>query len=73
MSRSATAVADATVIVITAAAIDASRCRESHDNATETNDYHSNEETTAESMSTHSNWYQLYHYANYKWDTAVNK
>ena len=40
---------------------------DSHDNATETDDYDSNEETTAKSMPTHSNEYQLslYHYANY--------
>ena len=60
--------ADATVIVATVDVADASRCHDSHDNATETNkernenkkdDYDSNAETTAKSMSTHSNEYQL--------------
>ena len=36
---------------LTTDAVDAS-CHDSHDNATETNIYDSNEETTAESMST---------------------
>ena len=58
MSRPATAVADATVIVVIAAAVDASRCHDSHDNATETNYYDSHEETTVESMSTYSDEYQ---------------
>ena len=62
-----TELADATVTVAIADAVDASRCHDSQDNATEKNDYDSNEETTAKSMSTHSNEYQLslYHYANY--------
>ena len=58
VSRPATAAADATVIVVIAAAVDASRCHNSHNNATETNDYDSNEETTMESMSTYSDEYQ---------------
>ena len=58
MSRPATDVTDATVIVVIAGAVDASRCHDSHDNATETNDYGSNEETTAESISTYSDEYQ---------------
>ena len=56
MSRPA--VADATVIVVIAAAVDASRYHDSHDNATETNYYDSNEETTVESISTYSDEYQ---------------
>ena len=70
MSGPATAVADATVIVVIAAAVDASRSHDSHDNATVTNYYDSNEETSMESMSTYSDEYQLYHYANYKCDAA---
>ena len=57
MSRPATAVVDATVIVVIAAAVDASRYHDSHDNATETNYYDSNEETTMESMSTYPDEY----------------
>ena len=49
-----TELANATVTVATADAVDASRCHDSHNNATETSDYDSNEETTAKSMSTHS-------------------
>ena len=66
VSRPATAVADATVKVVTASAIDAS-CHDSHDNATETNDYDSNEETTAEFITAQCNEYWFYHYANYKY------
>ena len=73
MSRHATAVADATVIVVTADAVDASRCYDSQDNATETNNYDSNEETTTESMLTYSDEYRLSHYANYKCDAAIIK
>ena len=57
MSKPATAVADATVIVVIAAAVGASRYHNSHDYATETNYYDSNEETTMESMSTYSDEY----------------
>ena len=57
VSKLATAVADATVIVVIAAAVDASRCHASHNNATETNYYDSNEETILESMSTYSDEY----------------
>ena len=57
MNRPATAVADATVIVVIAAAVDASRCHDSHDNVTETNYYDSNDKTMMESMSTYSDEY----------------
>ena len=72
LCRPTTAVADATVIVVTADAVDAS-CDDSHDNATETNDYDSNEETTAEPILTHSNKYRWYYYANYKYNAAIIK
>ena len=58
VSRLTTAASDATVVVVTADAVDASRCHDSHYNATETNDYDSNKETMAESMSTYSDKYQ---------------
>ena len=57
VSRPATAVADASVIVVIAAADDASRCHDSHDNATVTNYYDSNEETSVESISTYCDEY----------------
>ena len=50
MSKPTTAVADSTVTVISADAVDAivTACHDKHVNATETNDYDSNEETTVE-------------------------
>ena len=59
VSRPATAVANATVIVVITAAVGASSCHDSHDNATETNYYDSNGETTMESMSTYTDEYNI--------------
>ena len=59
MSRLTTVVADATVTIITADAVDASCCHDSYDNenATETNGHDSDEEKTEEPMSTYSDEY----------------